>query len=638
MNWNIFSKPSGSVKRRVPSPRAGCRLNLEALEDRTVLSTVDFLEVQGLSPLALSGTIGGVDIQPQGLHALSTTYFGDFRADINEVNGTIRFLGAGNDFCAADTGNWAPLADGSSGTASAIYGLQADLGGMPFLAALRDFHTRADTVGSGLALYQNPDGSFGFSSAQTITINAGSGTYSHPTLGHGPLNLSGLHGQNQAGDGTFVDTGSSLRLTVPIDVTVNTTIAGQPATLRLQGTMVGTATVPAVKLNAPGASGNDFATRAIGGGPAVNLTDPAAAITSGTALHSATITLTNHPDGGNEALAVNLGSSGLTSSGYNPSTGQLTLTGTASAAVYQNVLRTVTYQDSATNPNTADRVVTFVVSDGTSTSLERRTTVSVAPSPIVITLPGDQVLTTNTLVLSSATGNAISIADPALTTLPALVTITADHGATFSLSGVSGLTFSTGTGTNDSAAVFTGALADVNAALDGLTYTAADGFTGSATLTVTASDQQLGGTGPAQTDTQTLTLTAAPIAITLPGAQTTSPNTPLVLSSAAGTAISVADAGATTNLITVTLIVSDGATLTLAGTSGLTFLTGTGTGDTVVSFTGLLADVNAALDGLTYTPGANFTGSSTLQVQVSDQALGGRGGAQMDSQTLFIQI
>ena len=56
MNGSLFTRPARPGKCRRPT--------LEALEDRTVLSPVDFIEVQSLSPLTLSGTIAGAAIQP----------------------------------------------------------------------------------------------------------------------------------------------------------------------------------------------------------------------------------------------------------------------------------------------------------------------------------------------------------------------------------------------------------------------------------------------------------------------------------------------------------------------------------------------------------------------------------------------
>jgi hypothetical protein len=444
MNWTLFAKPARSAKRHVPSLKARCRPNLEALEERTVLSPVDFLEVQNQSLLTLSGTVAGATIQQQGANSLTTSYFGDFRADVDEANGTIRLIGTGNDYCAANTGNWAPLADGGSGTAAAIYGLQADVGGMAWLAAIRDFHLRADTFGSALALHQNADGSFGFSSTETITINAGSGTYSHPTLGHGPVNLSGLQAQDQAGDGTLVDNGSSLRVTVPIDVTFNTTIGGQPATLHVQGAIVGTATLPVVHLGS-GPSPNNYATSVVATQGPVRVTDPAATVTdasSGTNLTSLTATLTNHPDGAREFLAVNVGGTGLTAS-YNASTGVETISGSASPAVYQSVLRTLTYEDDALAPDTHDRVINVTASDGANASAPRTSTVTVYaparsftvtdfPSTTTAGAPGSVTVTAQDANGNTApgyTGTVHFTSSDVQAGLPADYTFTADdHG------------------------------------------------------------------------------------------------------------------------------------------------------------------------------------------------------------------
>jgi hypothetical protein len=239
MNWKVFAKSGIGVNRQKRSFRVNALPHLEALEDRTVPSAVYFSEVQDQSVLVLSGAIGGAAIQEQGHGALSTTYFGTFEADIDEANGTIVFNQMGNDFCAANTGNWAPLSDGSDGTAPAIYGIQADVSGL-FVAAIRDYHMNADTGGSALTLYQNSDGSFGFASSQTIAISAGTGTYSHPTLGHGPIDVSGLNGPNQAADGSLIDYGNgTVRITIPISVSYSTTIGGVDCTWNIDGQVVG---------------------------------------------------------------------------------------------------------------------------------------------------------------------------------------------------------------------------------------------------------------------------------------------------------------------------------------------------------------------------------------------------------------
>jgi hypothetical protein len=238
MSWNFFVKAARLVNRQVPPPGVRYRPNLDVLEDRTVLSPVTFHIVQNQSPLTVSGTIAGADIQAQGPGSLVTTYFGDFQADIDEANGLISFRGTGNDFCSADSGRWAPRSDGSDGTESAAYGMMDASG--TIVGAIRDFHWEVDTGGSPLTLYQNDDGSFGFSSSQLLTIHQGFAAFSHPTLGHGSTSLGGLNGQNQASDGNLVDNGDgTLVLTIPVSFSVSGTVGGIDYTLNFDGTGVG---------------------------------------------------------------------------------------------------------------------------------------------------------------------------------------------------------------------------------------------------------------------------------------------------------------------------------------------------------------------------------------------------------------
>jgi autotransporter-associated beta strand protein len=112
------------------------------------------------------------------------------------------------------------------------------------------------------------------------------------------------------------------------------------------------------------------------------------------------------------------------------------------------------------------------------------------------------------LVFGTATGNAISVSDPDADIYPVEVTLSASHG-TLTLNGTAGLTFSTGDGTDDSVLVFTGSIADINAALDGMTFTPEIDFSGAAGLTITTNDQgNLGTGGPlSATDTVAITVT-----------------------------------------------------------------------------------------------------------------------------------
>ena len=82
-----------------------------------------------------------------------------------------------------------------------------------------------------------------------------------------------------------------------------------------------------------------------------------------------------------------------------------------------------------------------------------------------------------------------------------------------------------------------------------------------------------------------------------------------------GTAISFTDSFAGGTLETLTLNVTDGV-LVLGSTSGLTSVSGNGSAS--ITATGTLAQLNAAVSGLTYTPGSGFSGSDSLQISLTD--------------------
>ncbi len=107
---------------------------------------------------------------------------------------------------------------------------------------------------------------------------------------------------------------------------------------------------------------------------------------------------------------------------------------------------------------------------------------------------------------------------------------------------------------------------------------------------------------------------------TVPGAQTTNEDTALVFSTANGNAITINDADAGGNPVEVTLSVTNG-TLTLGSVSGLTFVSGDGTADTTITVRGTIASINTALNGLSYTPTANYNGSATLTLATLDSTL-----------------
>ena len=91
------------------------------------------------------------------------------------------------------------------------------------------------------------------------------------------------------------------------------------------------------------------------------------------------------------------------------------------------------------------------------------------------------------------------------------------------------------------------------------------------------------------------------------------------------------------SLVSVTLTADHG-TLALGSTEGLTLSNGTGNGDATMTFTGTLSDVNAALDGLRYTPENDFVGTANLQIITDDLAPQIAGGPQIVTNNVAINV
>ena len=177
----------------------------------------------------------------------------------------------------------------------------------------------------------------------------------------------------------------------------------------------------------------------------------------------------------------------------------------------------------------------------------------------------------------------------------------------------------------------TGTVSDVNAyMITGFWYTRTDTTIDYATLTVVAT-----GTG-SDTTTVRLQFLAVndPPVITAPAAQNAKTGNTLTFSSGSN-ALSFSDSDLGSDSAQCTLSVSAG-TLTLASLTGLTFSTGDGTGDASMTFDGTAANINAALDGLAFTP--DGIGDCALSITVNDLGHTGMGGAQSDFKNVVIHV
>ena len=138
---------------------------------------------------------------------------------------------------------------------------------------------------------------------------------------------------------------------------------------------------------------------------------------------------------------------------------------------------------------------------------------------------------------------------------------------------------------------------------------------------------------PPQRNIQIVAGNDAPVN-SLPGMQTFGKNTSRVFSTLHGNAITFSDVDANGGVERITLSSADG-TLTLATLAGLT---GSGNGTGSLTYDGTVAALNAAMDGLTFTPTLNFTGNTTISVISNDLGNTGTGGNLIDSDSVQIKV
>lgn len=125
----------------------------------------------------------------------------------------------------------------------------------------------------------------------------------------------------------------------------------------------------------------------------------------------------------------------------------------------------------------------------------------------VNTVPGSQETDQNVaLVFSSGNSNLISVSDVDAGGEVIRVTLTAINGL-ISLSGDTGLTFTTGSGVNDATMTIDGTIAAINSALNGLVFSPTPGYNGPASLEIISDDRGFSGSGGAQLDTDLISIT-----------------------------------------------------------------------------------------------------------------------------------
>ncbi|MDX6677682.1 MAG: hypothetical protein QOE31_1734, partial [Solirubrobacteraceae bacterium] len=233
------------------------------------------------------------------------------------------------------------------------------------------------------------------------------------------------------------------------------------------------------------------------------LTDPDSQITGATVQITA-----NHADP-QDVLALAAPPAGI-GAAYDSASGTLTLTGTASVAAYQSALRAVTYRNASPNPSTAQRTVTFLASDASTTSAPATRAIAVGVTdnaPDVDNSPGALAYTENDP--ATAIDTAITITDPDSANLSgATVQITGNYASSQDVlalpaqPNISASPYDTATGTLTLAGTAT--IAEYEAALEAVTYRNASDDPSTATRTITFQTRDAGGFGLADTHAVTI--------------------------------------------------------------------------------------------------------------------------------------
>lgn len=163
-----------------------------------------------------------------------------------------------------------------------------------------------------------------------------------------------------------------------------------------------------------------------------------------------------------------------------------------------------------------------------------------------------------------------------------------------------------------------------------------DGSEADDSFTFSISDGSGGTVGSTLFAITNLRVNDAPVNAT-PTSQTTNEDTPLTFSSGTGNGISVSDVDLNGGLIGIRLVPTNG-TLTLGTTSGLVFANGNGSNNSDIIFAGSITDVNNALEGLTFSPTADYNGPATVRIVTRDMGNSGSGGEQIDDDTIHITV
>ncbi|QDV86729.1 NHL repeat protein [Stieleria magnilauensis] len=265
--------------------------------------------------------------------------------------------------------------------------------------------------------------------------------------------------------------------------------------------------------NSSGAPGTAFNAAFVEGGGPVFIADGADAVITdidNSTLSSLTATITNALDGVAESLSADTSGTSITASFTG---GTLTLSGVDSVANYQQVLRTVRYNNASSAPDPTTRTISLVANDGSADSNVASANVTVTPvnSAPTIVVPGTQSPTEDIPWQI----NGISFNDLDIGTGTMQFSFDVSRGSlTLDLTITGGVTAANVSGNGGSSLRVNVSLAQMNttlAATNGLTYASDPNVSGADALVVGASDGAA--SSLANVDINVLPINDAPVAV-----------------------------------------------------------------------------------------------------------------------------
>ncbi|MEB6587968.1 DUF4347 domain-containing protein [Pseudomonas asiatica] len=343
---------------------------------------------------------------------------------------------------------------------------------------------------------------------------------------------------------------------------------------------------------------------------------------------------------GTLTLTVGAGTLGGTSGGgvtVGGTGSSLTLSGTLTAINNYIAAGSLKYTP-ALNSNTSVSLGLSLdtASVGTDT---RNLTIDITPVNDAPTISGPVSINVTEDVARSMAGITFGDVDAGTGSVRVIFSVANGNG-TFTGTASSGITISNN-GTN--AITLEGTVADINTMISNgrLTYLGAPNATGVKTMSISINDNGNIGSGGALQVNANISLVIAAVndapVNNLPVAQSVPQDGSLVFNSANGNLITITDVDVGGNVMKLSLTSVNGQ-MTLGSIVGLSFTTGDGTNDTAMVFTGTLAAINAALNGLTFTPLAGYNGTGSITFESDDQGYSGSGGIKTDIDTLSITI